>query len=108
MRISDQGLIQTQAYINGEWVDADSGDKFTVLNPATGEAIADVAKRGTAETRRAILAAEAAMVSWRKKTAKERGLILRTWFNLLMENQEDLAQILTAEMGLPATFTPVT
>lgn len=101
VQISDQGLSKTQAYIDGKWVDADSGDTFTVLNPATGEAIAEVAKCGTAETRRAILAAEAAMVSWRRKTAKERGLILRKWFNLLMENQEDLAQILTAEMGKP-------
>ena len=101
MRISDQGLLRDQAFVNGEWIDSDSGDTFEVLNPATREVIVNVAKCGTEETRRAIESAEKAMASWRKKTAKERSVILRKWFNLLMVHQEDLAQILTAEMGKP-------
>jgi succinate-semialdehyde dehydrogenase/glutarate-semialdehyde dehydrogenase len=101
MQISDQGLLKTRAYIDGKWVDADSGETLPVLNPANGQAIAEIAKCGTAETRRAIEAAERAQVAWRQKTAKERAAILRRWFNLMMENQEDLARILTAEQGKP-------
>jgi succinate-semialdehyde dehydrogenase/glutarate-semialdehyde dehydrogenase len=101
MQISDQGLLKNQALVNGEWIDADGGETFEVLNPATREVIVNVAKCGTAETQRAIDAAEVAMASWRAKTAKERSIILRRWFNLLMEHQEDLAHILTAEMGKP-------
>jgi succinate-semialdehyde dehydrogenase/glutarate-semialdehyde dehydrogenase len=101
MQISDQGLLRTQAYIDGKWVDADSGETLPVLNPANGQAIAEVAKCGTAETRRAIEAAERAQIEWRQKTAKERAAVLRRWFDLMMENQEDLAQILTAEQGKP-------
>lgn len=101
MLISDRGLLKTQAYVNGEWIDADAGETFEVLNPATRELVAKVAKCGSAETRRAIEAAEKALVGWREKTAKERATILRKWFDLLMEYQEDLAQILTAEMGKP-------
>jgi succinate-semialdehyde dehydrogenase/glutarate-semialdehyde dehydrogenase len=101
MQISDQGLLRTQAYIDGKWLDADSGETLPVLNPANGQAIAEVAKCGTAETRRAIEAAERAQIEWRQKTAKERAAVLRRWFDLMMENQEDLAQILTAEQGKP-------
>ncbi len=101
MQISDQGLFRTQAYIDGKWCDADSGETLPVLNPANGETIAEIAKCGTAETRRAIEAAERAQVEWRQNTAKERGAILRKWFDLMMEHQEDLAQILTAEQGKP-------
>ena len=101
MKISDQGLLRTQAYIDGKWVDADSGDTRPVLNPATGETIANIAKCGTAETRRAIEAAGRAFETWRQKSAKERAAALRRWFNLMMEAQEDLAQIMTAEQGKP-------
>ena len=101
MKLSDQALLKTQAYVDGRWIDADSGATFPVLNPATGEPIADVAKCATAETRRAIEAAEKAQVSWRAKSAKERAAILRKWFELMMAAQEDLAQILTAEQGKP-------
>ncbi len=101
MKITDQALLRTQAYIDGEWTDADSGETQDVTNPATGETIATVAKCGTAETRRAIEAAERALASWRRKTAKERAALLRKWFNLMMESQEDLAQIMTAEQGKP-------
>jgi succinate-semialdehyde dehydrogenase/glutarate-semialdehyde dehydrogenase len=101
MQISDKGLLRTQAYVDGQWIDADSGEKLAVLNPATGETVGEIAKCGTAETRRAIAAAERAQVSWRRKSAKERAAVLRKWFDLMMESQEDLAQILTAEQGKP-------
>lgn len=101
MKISDSGLLKTQAYVDGQWIDADNGATLPVLNPATGETIAEIAKCGTAETRRAIEAAAKALVTWRDKTAKERAAILRKWFTLMMEAQDDLAQILTAEQGKP-------
>jgi succinate-semialdehyde dehydrogenase/glutarate-semialdehyde dehydrogenase len=101
IQISDQALLKTQAYINGQWVDADSGETVAVTNPANGEVIAEVAKCGTAETRRAIEAAADAFIEWRKRTAKERSACLRKWFNLMMEAQEDLAMILTMEQGKP-------
>ena len=101
MQIADKALLRTQAFINGEWVDADNGETLPVTNPANGDVIAEVAKCGTAETRRAIEAAEAAQVSWRQASAKERSVLLRKWFTLMMEAQEDLAQILTAEQGKP-------
>ena len=72
MQISDQGLLKSQAYVNGEWIDADNGGTIPVTNPADGSVVADVAKCGTAETRRAIEAAERAQRDWQKKTAKER------------------------------------
>lgn len=101
MQITDKVLLKTQAFINGEWVDADNGETLAVTNPANGEVIAEVAKCGAAETRRAIEAAKAAMVDWRQRPAKERAALLRKWFDLMMEAQEDLAQILTAEQGKP-------
>ena len=101
MKLSDSALLKTSAYIDGHWVDADSGDTLPVTNPANGETIAEIAKCGTAETRRAIEAAEKAQVEWRARPAKERAAILRRWYNLMMEHQEDLAQILTAEQGKP-------
>lgn len=101
MQIADKALLRTQAFINGEWVAADNGETLPVKNPATGEVIAEVASCGTAETRRAIAAAAAAMVMWRQKSAKERSALLRKWFNLMMAAQEDLARILTAEQGKP-------
>jgi succinate-semialdehyde dehydrogenase/glutarate-semialdehyde dehydrogenase len=99
--IADKSLVKTKAYINGQWVDSDSGETLAVTNPATGQVIAHVASCGTAETRRAIEAAQVAQIDWRQRSIKERSAILRKWFNLMMENQEDLAQILTAEQGKP-------
>lgn len=101
MQINDQALLRTQAHIDGQWCAADSGETFDVMNPATGQAVATVARCGTDETRRAIEAAERAQVEWRETTAKERAALLRRWFNLVLEAQEDLAQILTAEQGKP-------
>ncbi len=101
MKISDEGLLRSQAYINGQWSGADGGETFDVLDPATGNVVATVAKCGTAETRRAIEAAESAQIEWRKTTVKERASLLRRWFTLIMEAQEDLAQIMTAEQGKP-------
>jgi succinate-semialdehyde dehydrogenase/glutarate-semialdehyde dehydrogenase len=101
MQISDQVLLKTQAYVDGKWIAADSGETLAVINPATGDTIAEIAKCGTAETRRAIEAAERAQKEWRTRTAKERAAVLRKWFTLMLENVEDLAQILTAEQGKP-------
>ena len=101
IQLSDQALLKTQAYINGQWQDADSGATLAVTNPATGDVIAEVAKCSTAETRRAIEAAEAAFPEWRKRTVKERAACLRKWFNMMMDAQEDLALIMTLEQGKP-------
>jgi len=101
MQVSDQGLVRTQAFVDGQWIDADSGETLAVSNPATGETIAEIAKCGTAETRRAIEAAERALLTWRQKTVKARAAILRKWFDLVMENLDDLARIMTAEQGKP-------
>jgi succinate-semialdehyde dehydrogenase/glutarate-semialdehyde dehydrogenase len=101
MKISDISLLKTRAYVDGRWIGADSGESFKVTNPATGEVVAEVARCGGDETRRAIEAAEKAQVEWRKKTAGERSVLMRRWFDLMMEAQEDLAQILTAEQGKP-------
>ncbi|HWA45601.1 MAG TPA: NADP-dependent succinate-semialdehyde dehydrogenase [Hypericibacter adhaerens] len=99
--LKDPRLFRQQAYINGKWANADSGKTIDVTNPATGEVLGTIPNMGTAETRRAIEAANAAWPAWRKKTAKERANILRKWFNLMMENQDDLGVILTAEQGKP-------
>ncbi len=99
LSLSDTALFRTECYINGQWCSAKSGAKLAIKNPATGEVIAEVAKVGAEETRRAIVAAETAMGDWRKVPAKQRASILRNWFNLVMENQEDLARIMTTEQG---------
>lgn len=99
--LADPGLLRDHAYIDGQWVDADTGETFAVANPATGEVLAEVACCGTAETRRAIAAAGKAFEQWRHTTAKERAALLRRWFDLMMESQEDLAQMMTAEQGKP-------
>ena len=98
MELKDKNLLRSHCYINGEWVGEGGLD---VGNPATGELITSVPRFGADETRTAIEAAAAAMPEWAAKTAKERAAILRRWFELQMENQEDLAQIMTAEQGKP-------
>ena len=99
--LNDPGLLRQAMLIDGEWVQADSGETIDVTNPATGEVIARVPNGGAAETRRAIAAAEKAMRTWRKELPKERARILRNLFDLTMEHIDDLATILTAEQGKP-------
>ncbi|CAD6560238.1 NAD-dependent succinate-semialdehyde dehydrogenase [Paraburkholderia sabiae] len=99
MNLKDASLLQTKAYIAGQWQSADDDKTFDVVNPATGELIGAVALMGQSETRRAIDAANAAWPAWRKRTAKERSAILRKWHDLMVENADDLALILTTEQG---------
>ena len=99
--LKDKSLARAAALVDGEWIGADSGASFAVDNPATQEEIARVPQMGAAETRRAIAAAQRAFPQWRKKTAKERGDILVAWRNLVLQNAEDLARIMTAEQGKP-------
>ena len=94
-------LLRTQAWLGGEWVDADSGDTFAVTNPATGEELARVPRMGAAETRRALEAAEAAYPGWRARTARDRARIMRRWADLMLEHLDDLALLLTLEQGKP-------
>ena len=101
LQLKDAGLLRQQAYLNGEWSDADNGATLTVTNPATGEQLGTVPLMGAVETRRAIAAANAAWPVWRKKTAKERAAILRKWNDLILENADDLALLMTAEQGKP-------
>ncbi len=101
MQLNDGALLQTQAFIDGRWQGADRGAVTPVTNPANGEVVAEVARCGQAETRRAIEAAHRAHPAWRRRTAKERSAALRRWFDLIMANQEDLATIMTLEQGKP-------
>ena len=101
MQLKDAKLFRQQAYVDGAWVDADNGQTIKVNNPATGEIIGSVPKMGAAETRRAIEAADKALPAWRALTAKERANKLRRWFDLMIENQDDLARLMTIEQGKP-------
>ena len=101
LKLKDPSLLRQQSYIHGAWCDADDGTTITVTNPATGECVGTVPHMGAAETRRAIDAANAAWPAWRKTTARERSLILRKWNDLMLENADDLALIMTAEQGKP-------
>ena len=101
MQLKDSSLFRQQCYIDGQWADADSGATFDVFNPADGSLLGTVPKMGAHETARAITAAQTAMPAWAGKTAKERANILRRWYEQIMENQVDLATIMTAEMGKP-------
>lgn len=94
-------LMRQQAYLGGQWVDADSGKTLEVKNPATGALIGTVPNMGAEETRRAIDAAQKAFQKWRRVPAKERAQILRRWFDLMMQHQEDLARLMTLEQGKP-------
>jgi succinate-semialdehyde dehydrogenase / glutarate-semialdehyde dehydrogenase len=101
LKLKDSSLFRELNYIDGKWVGAGSNETIDVVNPATGEVIGTVPKMGAKETRQAIEAANAALPGWRVRTAKERAKILRTWADLMMENQDDLAVIMTAEEGKP-------
>lgn len=101
MQLSDPTLLRQQACIAGQWCAADSAQTLAVHNPANGELLGSVPNMGAAETQRAIQAANSALIAWRSKTAAERGKILRRWFELMLENQDDLALIMTLEQGKP-------
>ncbi|HEY2808652.1 MAG TPA: NADP-dependent succinate-semialdehyde dehydrogenase [Steroidobacteraceae bacterium] len=101
MKLRDPELLCSRALIGGEWLAADNAATHGVINPATRQVIGTVPVMGAAETRRAIAAARAAQPAWAGRTAKERAVILRRWFELLMSNQEDLATLMTAEQGKP-------
>jgi len=100
-QLADPGLLVEQAFIAGDWAGADNGARFAVTNPARGDVIAQVPDLGRAETARAIAAAESAHREWAARTAKDRAGILKRWYALMMDAQEDLARIVTAEMGKP-------
>jgi succinate-semialdehyde dehydrogenase/glutarate-semialdehyde dehydrogenase len=99
--ISDQQLWREAGYIDGRWQDADNSARIDVINPATGAIVGSVPDMGAAETTRAIAAAERALPAWRSALAKERGRVLRAWFDLIMEHVDDLALLLTSEQGKP-------
>ncbi|MDH5489793.1 MAG: NAD-dependent succinate-semialdehyde dehydrogenase [Rhodospirillaceae bacterium] len=101
MQLKDKNLLRNKCYVNGKWIDANSGENFNVTNPANGSVITTVPMFGADETRDAIGAAEKAYPAWRGKTAKERAALLRRWFELIVESADDLAQLMTAEQGKP-------
>lgn len=101
MKLSDPSLLVERCYIDGEWLDADSGETFAVVNPATDGRLGSAPQMGAVEAKRAIEAANAAFPDWRARTAAERAKILRRWFELILDNQEDLARLMTAEQGKP-------
>jgi len=99
--LKDPTLLSAKALVAGEWLDADDGSTFAVTNPARGDVICSVPNMSRAETARAIAAAAVAQKEWAARTGKERAQIMRKWFDLMIANQDDLARILTAEMGKP-------
>ena len=99
--LKDKALLKVDAFIDGEWIAAADDLRFAVTNPASNAVLANVAELGEHETERAIAAADAAWPSWRALTAKERGDLLRQWFDLIIQHQEDLACLMTAEQGKP-------
>src|SRR5471032_2924858 len=101
MNLKDPTLLRYEAYIDGEWQSADSGATLEVFDPSNGALLGTVPWMGALETRRAIDAANSAWPSWRNKTAKERAAIMRRWFDLMIQNADDLAAILTTEQGKP-------
>jgi succinate-semialdehyde dehydrogenase / glutarate-semialdehyde dehydrogenase len=103
MQLKNPDLLKQQVFIDGLWMDAADGKSFAVTNPATGETIAQVPSVSTTQVEQAVLAAETALHSWKNMTAKERSILLRQWFDLIVANQEDLAVILSTEQGKPLT-----
>jgi len=101
MKLQDPRLFREQCFIDGSWVGADGGGTLPVHNPATAATLGAVPNMGTGETRRAIAAAAAALPPWTARTAKERAVLMRRWFDLMLANQDDLAVLMTAEQGKP-------
>jgi len=93
VRLREQGLLLDKGHVGGKWIDADSGETFEVVDPATGEVLANVPRMGVAETRRAIEAAAEAYPEWRSLLARERAQILRRWADSLLEHVDDRARI---------------
>jgi succinate-semialdehyde dehydrogenase/glutarate-semialdehyde dehydrogenase len=101
MKLDDPRLLREQCFIDGSWAAADDGGVLAVKNPATGATLGSIPNMGASETRRAIAAADAALPEWKARTAKERAVIMRRWFDLICSHQEDLARLMTAEQGKP-------
>jgi succinate-semialdehyde dehydrogenase/glutarate-semialdehyde dehydrogenase len=101
LKLDDPSLLRNNAYVGGTWTGAASGARFAVTNPSTGETLAEVPNFETADAIKAVEAAHAAFPAWRAKTGKERSLLLRKWFELVMAAQNDLGAIMTAEQGKP-------
>jgi succinate-semialdehyde dehydrogenase / glutarate-semialdehyde dehydrogenase len=101
MKLKDSSLLQQQCFIDGAWASADEGGTLAVQNPATLETLGSVPNMGASETRRAIAAAGRVLPAWAAQTAKDRSVILRRWFDLMLLHQEDLAVLMTAEQGKP-------
>ncbi len=101
LKLGDPTLLRQQCYVNGAWADARGGATLPVTNPATGAALGTVPAFGAADTEAAVAAAHAAFPAWAAKTAKERAVILRRWYELIMANAADLATLMTAEQGKP-------
>jgi succinate-semialdehyde dehydrogenase / glutarate-semialdehyde dehydrogenase len=101
MKLKDPKLLRELCFIDGAWEAADSGATLAVKNPATAQHLGSIPNMGAAETRRAIAAAGAALPAWRARTAKDRAILMRRWFDLIVEHQEDLATLMTAEQGKP-------
>ncbi|WP_291995441.1 NAD-dependent succinate-semialdehyde dehydrogenase [Candidatus Accumulibacter sp. ACC003] len=101
MHLSDPRLLRSNCYIDGRWEAADDGRTLLVVDPASGATLAEVPLMAAGETARAIAAAEAALPAWQARTAKERAAVLRRWYDLILANAEDLAQLMTAECGKP-------
>ncbi|MCI5147625.1 MAG: aldehyde dehydrogenase family protein, partial [Candidatus Electrothrix sp. AR3] len=101
MNLKNEELLRNRCFTAGTWIDAGNKDILEVYNPATGALVGTVPALGYEETKKTIAAAEAAWPAWRAKTAHERSRLLRRWYDLIIEHQEDLAQIMTAEQGKP-------
>jgi succinate-semialdehyde dehydrogenase / glutarate-semialdehyde dehydrogenase len=105
LKLDDPDLLRGDAFVDGAWTPAGSAERFDVINPATGDVLARVADLGAADARAAIAAASRALPAWRARTAKDRGALMRRWFELIMASQEDLARLMTAEQGKPLAET---
>ena len=101
LKLKDKALLRRQCLIGGEWVSADGGGTLPVTNPASGEKLGVIPNMGSAETTRAIAAASGALAAWGARTAKDRAAVLRRWFDLIVQNEADLATLMTAEQGKP-------
>src|SRR6204780_5212241 len=101
LKLKDKALLRQECLIGGQWVSADGGGSLAVNNPASGEKLGVIPNMGSAETQRAIAAASEALPAWAARTAKDRAGVLRRWFDLIVQNEADLATLMTAEQGKP-------